>query len=249
MSFAEKAAGAMGETKHHPDRAHRWPRQRGCGGRKRRSAVCCGDEVFRFRIVVVGLNGGGSVERRCALLYLEQRPCLSAVELYRAGALTPNVRTDLAWPDHSATTQAERDRLLLAIEVGDDVKTQIIAIERVAGEGGDLVFLACPECSRKRRSLFANEAGKFICRECGRWDYASRHKPGEPAWAAMRLRKRLGCTGPLFSSLPPRPADRAGAKAYDAFIVQIRAYEALAYKQLRAHNDGLEGYLKRRGHL
>ena len=192
----------------------------------------------------VGIHGGVTVPRRCAVETIENRPALDVAKLAKLGAFTAGARTVMSWPDGAAVLRFELNRLHVEIE---GAAVQVIEVEIMpATTGGTFALFRCPFCS-KRRQVLRELNHRVACAPCLNLDYQSRHEDrGNPLRVAARLRLQLGGDPSPLVPLPTRPTGRRAANEYDRLVKRIAALEWQALARLRVAHNALERFARNR---
>ena len=108
-------------------------------------------------------------------------------------------------------------------------------------------YLTCPSCRRLRWRLYQDDDGRWRCPAC-HWskDCMSRHEArGDPARAAVLLRRCLGAELQFGAPLPPRPKGRAEGREYDRLVRRLAILEARAFNHLRRFAASFERLAER----
>lgn len=106
--------------------------------------------------------------------------------------------------------------------------------------GGKRAWFRCPKCDSRVAILYLTSAW-FRCRRCSRLTYQTQcwSELDRSAFAAYKIRRRLGASGSLGESFPPRPKG-----------MHLKTYFRLMAKAMRAERrfwrlvaDQIDGFL------
>jgi hypothetical protein len=105
--------------------------------------------------------------------------------------------------------------------------------------------LICPVCNQPKRYLYL-VAGAFICRPCGKLDYACRHRKRWFRFARLAVLRRAIKADPTpLSPLPPR-SKHFRVRQYVEAVTEIGKLEAALIDKLHVVTGDLERRRKRK---
>jgi len=165
--------------------------------------------------------------------------------LRRRNLLTPGRWSTITWSRGGHTTGSIRltpvpGGLLLSYRhrsAGDDWRdvSETIPVLQTPGRfGGHRHWFSCPGCDRRCRILYGG--AQFRCRTCQRLRYESQYEPAlaRAASKALKIRRRLGCSGGLADPFPEKPKG-----------MHWRTYERLRSDDIDLQNSWVAGIAHR----